>query len=378
MKLNRSLYLSLGLVPAIMYTSCRSGNEAPPAAPPADVETQVVSESAAAYYVSYPGTVTALNEVTLMPQVAGYVTGIHFKDGQHVEKGQLLYSIDPQSFEATVNQAQANVAVAKANLGKAQQDADRYTALDKKDAIAKQVLDHALADLESAKMQVKAAEANVTDVKTKLRYANIIAPFSGTIGISQVKAGASILPGITQLNTISTDNPIAVDFYLDQKELPGINRLMSGGNAGDSTFSILLADESEYGSYGKIASIDRAVDAQTGSIRVRLAFDNKDNVLRPGMSTTVRLFHREAGNTIVIPHKAVTEQMGEFFVYIVTDSSTVTQHKIRLGASIDDKVVVTDGLQPGQKIVTEGLQRVKEGAKIQSGGGKQAQSAPKK
>lgn len=374
MKLNRSAYLSLGLVSALVYSSCGSKKDAQPAAPPANVDVQVVSESPASYYMTFPGTITALNEVELMPQVSGYIVGIHFKDGQHVEKGQLLYSMDQQSYEAGVNQSQANVAVAKANLNKAQKDADRYTALDKKDAIAKQVLDHALADLESAKMQVRAAEANVTDVKTKLRYSSIVAPFSGTIGISLVKIGTSVNPGTTLLNTISTDNPIAVDFFMDQKELPKMNAILNGGsNPNDSTFSLLLADETEYNGYGKFSSIDRAVDAQTGSIRVRLAFDNKEKALRPGMSTTVRIFRKEGNTAIVIPHKAVTEQMGEYFVYTVTDSSTVTQSKIKLGATLDDRVVVTEGLQVGQKIVVDGLQRVKEGAKIQTGGSKPEQ-----
>jgi membrane fusion protein (multidrug efflux system) len=373
MKLNRSAYLSLGLVSALVYSSCGSKKDAPPAAPPANVDVEVVSESSASYYMTFPGTITALNEVELKPQVSGYIVGIHFKDGQHVEKGQLLYSMDQQSYEAGVNQSQANVAVAKANLNKAQKDADRYTALDKKDAIAKQVLDHALADLESAKMQVRAAEANVTDVKTKLRYSSIIAPFSGTIGISLVKIGTSVFPGTTLLNTISTDNPIAVDFFMDQKELPKMNAIFNANNSNDSTFSLLLADESEYASYGKFASIDRAVDAQTGSIRVRLAFENKEKALRPGMSTTVRIFRKEGNTAIVIPHKAVTEQMGEYFVYTVTDSSTVTQSKIKLGATLNDKVVVTEGLQVGQKIVVDGLQRVKEGAKIQTGGSKPEQ-----
>lgn len=379
MKFNRSIaYISIGLTMALVYSSCGSKDATPPPPPPADVEVETVTESAASYYTTYPGTVTALNEVELRPQVTGYITCIHFKDGQHVAKGQLLYTMDPQSYEAGVNQAQANVAVAKANLIKAQKDADRYIALDKKDAIAKQVLDHSLADLESAKMMVKAAEAGVSDVRTRLRYASIVAPFSGTIGISLVKTGTSVVPGVTVLNTISTDNPIAVDFFLDQKDLPKMTSILNAGsNSGDSTFSILLADNSEYKAYGKIASIDRAVDVQTGTIRIRLAFENSDNILRPGMSATVRVFKREGNTAIVIPHKAITEQMGEYFVYTVTDSNTVTQNKVKLGAAIDDKIVVTEGLQVGQKIVTEGLQRVKEGAKIQAGGNKPDSSKTK-
>jgi membrane fusion protein (multidrug efflux system) len=228
-------------------------------------------------------------------------------------------------------------------------------------------------------MQVKAAEAGVKSVQTSLRYSSIVAPFSGTIGISMVKLGASVSPGSTLLNTISTDDPIAVDFFLDQKDLASFSALeTASGNGGDSTFSILLPDNSTYASSGKVASIDRAVDAQTGTIRIRLAFPNADKTLRPGMSATVRLFHSNAQNAILIPHKAVTEQMGEYFVYLVTDSSTVTQTKVKLGAAIKDKVVVTEGLQTGQKIVTDGLQRVKEGAKIQTGGQAQADTAKKR
>lgn len=360
----RPLYLGT----VLLLASCGGKEQAPPPPPPASVEVATVTEGPAAYREEYPATVTALNEVELRPQVSGYITGIHFKDGQQVSKGQLLYTIDQQAYQAGVSEAQAQLAVARANLTKAQKDADRYIALDQKDAIAKQVLDHALADLESAKMQVKAAEAGVTSVQTSLRYSNITAPFSGTIGISLVKLGASVSPGNTLLNTISTDDPIAVDFFLDQKELPAFMALQQNkGGMADSLFTIRLADKTEYTYPGAVASVDRAVDARTGTIRVRLAFPNKDKQLRPGMSATAMVYHGSGEQAILIPHKAITEQMGEYFVYTVTDSSTVTQAKVSLGAAIGDKIVVKEGLQSGQKIVVEGLQRVREGAKIQAG-----------
>jgi membrane fusion protein (multidrug efflux system) len=139
-----------------------------------------------------------------------------------------------------------------------------------------------------------------------------------------------------------------------------------------------MSDNSVYPYNGNVSSIDRAVDPQTGTIRIRLAFPNTDKILRPGMSTTVRLFHSDGSKAILIPHKAVTEQMGEYFVYMVTDSNTVTQTKVKLGPSIREKVVISEGLQAGQKIVTEGLQRVKEGAKIQAGSPSAATTQAKK
>jgi len=350
----------------LLLASCGGKNSAPPPPPPAVVGVEQVGYGDVSYHESYPATITAAEEVELRPQVSGYITGIHFRDGQRVQKGQLLYSIDQQAYQAGVSEAQARLAVAKANLTRAQKDADRYIELDKKNAIAKQMLDHAMADLESARMQVKAAEAGVQSVQTNLKYANIYAPFSGTIGISLVKLGASVSPGATLLNTISTDDPINVDFFLDQKDLGRFLALQQSGNiVKDSTFTIVLPDNSEYQFAGRVASIDRAVDARTGTIRVRLAFDNRENQLRPGMSATVKVFHKGSDQSMVIPHKAVTEQMGEYFVYTVTDSSTVTQTKVKLGMQLKDKVAVLEGLEQGQKIVVDGLQRVREGAKIQ-------------
>lgn len=364
------LNISTILALALALQSCGGSDKtaAPPPPPPAAVNTIIVAEDAAAYYEEYPAVITALNEVELRPQVSGYITGIHFKDGQYVTKGQLLYSIDQQAYAANVHQAQANLEVAKANLNKAQKDADRYIELDKKDAIAKQVLDHSLADLESAKMAVKAAQANVNSVKTNLNYANIYAPFSGTIGISLVKLGAAVSPGATLLNTLSNNDPMAVDFFLDQKDLNKFLELEKKSKASNlDIFTLILADKTTYPVSGSIASIDRAVDATTGTIRVRLSFKNAENMLRPGMSATVRIFHDSDERSIVIPHKAVSEQMGEYFVYKVTDSSTVTQTKVLLGATVEGKAIVKEGLNVGEEIVVEGLQRVREGAKIQKG-----------
>ncbi|MFT4061711.1 MAG: efflux RND transporter periplasmic adaptor subunit [Edaphocola sp.] len=364
---NHSSSLVFAIALPLMIQSCGNQQQAPPPVPPAVVTTQVVTEGAANYYDEYPATITALNETELRPQVTGYITGIHFKDGQHVSQGQILYTIDQQTYQAGVSEAEANLAVAKANLRKVQKDADRYIALDKKDAIAKQVLDHALADLESAQMQVRAAEAGVRSVQTNLRYSKITAPFSGTIGISLVKLGASVSPGTTLLNTISSDNPVAADFYLDQQNLAAFEKLAANARTGDSVFTLLLPDGSEYGNYGTIASIDRAVDARTGTIRVRLSFANAHQSLRPGMSATVRVLHANGSHSVLIPYAAVTEQMGEYFVYRVTDSSTATQVKVKLGPAIGQNVIVEEGIAAGEKIVTEGLQRVKEGGKIQEG-----------
>jgi RND family efflux transporter MFP subunit len=214
---------------------------------------------------------------------------------------------------------------------------------------------------------VAAQQANVSAVGTNLKYSTIYAPLTGTIGISQVKVGAAVSPGTMVLNTISADNPMAVDFAVDQKSIPRFSELQrQGTHHADSTFTLVLSDGSVYPVPGQLSVVDRAVDPQTGTIRVRLVFTNKNNVLRPGMSCNVRVKNNSGTEQILIPFKAVTEQMGEYFVYVVGDSSKVTERKVTLGQRIQEEVIVKDGLQPNEQIVTTGIQKLREGAVVKT------------
>lgn len=361
------------LAGVVLLTSCGAKNDAAQqkAPPPVAVNVYTIQEGSALYYDQYPATVTALNQVEVRPQVSGYITGIFFTEGAHVNKGDKLYTIDPQQYRGSYEQANANLSVAQANLAKAQQDADRYEELAKQDAIARQTLDHALADLEASKRQVDAAKANVSSVETNLRYSVITAPFSGTIGISEVKLGASVSPGQTLLNTISSDDPIAVDVAIDETLIPRFVKLhQEKKQITDSTFYIVLADQSKYPYPGKVYLIDRAVDPQTATIKARLEFPNPKKELRVGMTCNVFVKNNTATKSILIPYKAVTEQMGEFFVFVVGDSNKVSQHKILLGPRINDKVVVRNGVELNQQIVIDGMQKLRDGSIVQPGAAK--------
>jgi membrane fusion protein (multidrug efflux system) len=233
------------MIAAVLF-SC-SHPAPPPPPPPTAVNVYSVKKGSAQYYNSYPATVTSVNEVEVRPQVAGYISGIYFKEGQHVEKGQKLYSIDEQQYRGAYEQAVAQLRVDEANLAKLQQDYDRYEELGKQDAIAQQTVQHAEADLEAGKKLVEAAKANVSAVEVNLRYTTIKAPLSGTIGISLVKIGASVSPGTTLLNTISSDNPIAVDVALDENLIPFIQKeYKSNKLVADSIFTLTLSDQSKY------------------------------------------------------------------------------------------------------------------------------------
>jgi len=364
--INRYCFTGIALMSLLLTVSCGDKKTArqPPAPPAVPISVYKVTEGSATYYDQYPGTITALNEVELRPQVAGYITGIHFKDGQHVTKGMRLYTIDQQQYKANYAQAVANLNVSKANLAKAQQDADRYGDLAKKDAIAKQTLDHSLADLEATKMQVAASEANVANVKSTLGFSEISSPLTGTIGISQVKLGASVAPGQSVLNTVSSDDPLAIDFAVDEKEIGRFVRLQqSGGKKRDTTFSIILPDQSLYAAPGQISFIDRAVDPQTGTVKVRNVFPNSKKLLKPGMSCTIRVKNNSDEKKILIPYKAVVEQMGEYFVYVVHDS-IVVQSKVKLGTRINENIIVNEGLKSDVLIATEGIQKLKDSSKV--------------
>jgi RND family efflux transporter MFP subunit len=318
----------------------------------------------AVFYNLYPANIVALKEVELRGQVSGYITGIYFTEGKEVHTGEKLYEIDRRKYQAAYEAVQSNVKIAEANLEKVQRDADRYTDLESRDAVAKQVFDNAMTDLKNAKQQVDVAKSELIQAKTDYDYSLIYAPFDGTIGFSSVKLGALVTPGQTLLNTVSSDDPMGVDFEISETEF---NRFQHLENAviskNDTTFKITLSDNSIYPYMGKISVIDRAVDPQTGTIRVRITVPNHEKMLKPGMSCKVLVLNANAGQQILIPFKAVLEQLGEYFVFIVNDKN-VKQVKISLGPMVKSDIIVLKGLKGDETVVVDGIQKLHEGSEI--------------
>ena len=264
----------------------------------------------------------------------------------------------------------------EANVNKTVKDANRYHELDKNDAVAKQLVDNADAAVEVSKKQAAAARANIQAVQTGLRYTKVYAPFDGVIGISSVKTGAAVTAGQTLLNTVSTDGDLAVDINIVQNDIFRFSTLLNEKiNAADSTFTLVFGTD-RYPYPGRIILIDRAVNPQTGTIKARLSFPNKNNLLRAGMTGTLRIKNSSSAQSIVIPYKAVVEQLGEYYVYIPGDSSKVSQRKVLLGKPLGTNIIIKDGLQQGEKIVIEGVQNLREGVKVTIG--KSAAAAEKK
>lgn len=378
--MNRVIFNTI-LVSCLILSACKQ-KQTPPS-PEIPVNLMKVKEQKVLYYDKYPSTTAALSQVSLLSQVQGAITGIYFTEGGLVKKGQKLYDIDKRIYQANYDAAIANLKVSEGNLVQAQQDADRYEYLNKYNAVAKQLYDHAIITLQNSQAQVKSSEEAVKSAKTNLNYASVYAPFDGTIGFSQVKLGNVVSVGSTILNTVSTDDPMAVDFIINEKQLPKFEQFQHAKNQErDSLFTILLPDNSLYPATGKITVIDRAVDSQTGSIRVRLVFPNPKHNLRVGMSCLVRVHNQDTNLQLVLPNKAVVEQMGEYFVFVAKDTLVnnpkagadsaknkmhallAHQKKVQTGQTIGPNVVIKTGINKGDRVIVDGLQSLHEGSKI--------------
>ncbi|WP_317169503.1 efflux RND transporter periplasmic adaptor subunit [Mucilaginibacter humi] len=312
--------------------------------------------------------------------MSGFITGIFFKEGEIVKKGRALYEIDKRKYRAALLQAQANLASANANLSKAKKDLDRYNMLLKNDAVARQTVDRATAAYETSKGQVDVAKAAISSAKTDLSYATITAPVTGRIGISQVRLGSQVGAGTTLLNTVSSENPIGVDIVINEQDINRFYDLQKSST--DSTFRLQLSDGvTIYNKPGKVLAIDRGVNNQTGSIKVRVQFPNDRGILKDGMSAVLKVLNNKSGNRVIIPYRAVTEQMGEFFVFVVKDTTMkdktdpnktkrdtiALQRKVTIGPRLIDKIVIMNGITAGDKIITDGFQRLRDSGRVALG-----------
>ncbi len=364
----RQLLFAFFLGTALVWTSCGNKDAKKQGAAQAQAEKVVPVTFGAASHeivtgtISYPATVKPLNEADLFAEVSGYITKIYVSDGAVVSKGQALYEIDGTRYNAAVQQAKASLQVAQTDLDRQKRDLARYQTLADKDAIAKQVFDNAVSAVASSQAQVESARAALVTASTNLSRSTIRAPFSGTVGISQVRLGALVNPGTTLLNTLSSTSPIAIEFQVNEKDISKFVQMQSSRSSSD--LSLLLPDGSTYEGKGNITTIDRAVDPATGTIKVRATFPNNSNVLRAGMNITMNVSTTSANEEIVVPYKAVFEQLGVFNLYAVNDSSKAEIRQVKLGIKAGDKVVIKEGVKDGEKIIVDGAMNVQNGVKV--------------
>jgi membrane fusion protein (multidrug efflux system) len=303
--------------------------------------------------------------------VEGYLEGIHFAEGSRVKKGALLYTLESQPFEEKVAAAMSLVAGEKTMLAKAKSDLDRIRPLAEQKAVSESDLDAAEAQYEASGESVKAAEANLRAANIQLGYTKIHSPVSGIIGKTQAKVGDFVgrTPNPVILNTVSRIDTVLVQFYITETMyLRAIRRHLSqsGAERDDSVtkLDMILADGSVYEHKGKIDFIDREVDSATGSILVQASFSNPDEVLRPGQFAQIRARVEVVKDGILVPQRCIMELQGLYSVYVVSENNTVKQRQVEVGPKIDRFWLVTKGLMSGERVVYEGLQKVRNGMTV--------------
>lgn len=309
------------------------------------------------------GTVTPVATVTLRSQVAGTMTEVLFEEGQMVRKGQLLARIDPRPFEQVLMQVQGTLARDTAQLEAARVTLARYRTLLGQDSIATQEVDTQAALVRQLEGTVQSDRANVATAQLNLDYTRITAPVSGRIGLRTVDAGNYVSSGATTgIAVITQMDPMDVVFSVPQDRVPDILAQVRGGaklavSAFDRSRSNVLAT-------GTFSTLDNLVDTTTGTVRAKARFSNDKGVLFPNQFVNVRMVLRTLSGAVVIPITALRTANSGNYVYVVNENRTVSQRPVRRGESTVDAVVITDGLRAGERVVTEGGDRLRDGARV--------------
>ena len=374
---------------ALFLAACSGGKEqggapgagGPPPAPAVTVMT-LKSESVP-MVVELPGRTTPYLIAELRPQVTGIVTERAFNEGSEVKAGQVLYRIDPAPYQAAFDSAKAALARAEANAQVARIKADRHAALVKIEAVSKQANDDAQAALKQAQAEVAAAKAALDKAKIDLDYTRLKSPIAGRIGRSAVTAGALVTANQAQaLATVQQLDPIYVDLTQSSADMLRMRSEIAAGRLQASTkgevpVKLILEDGSEYAAEGRLALSEVTVDEGTGSVTLRAKFSNADGVLLPGMYVRARLPQGTRSDAILVPHKALSrDPLGNALVMAVDAESKVVARPVQVAQSLGEHWVVTGGVKAGERIIVEGLQKVRPGVAVQAEDAGAAPAAP--
>jgi len=344
-----------------------SKKEAPPPPPP-EVQVVTVVQKDVPIYVELVGATLGSEDIEIRARVEGYLAAVSFTEGSFVKKGQLLYKIDPQPLQAALAQAQANLETARAGLDKTNNDVNRYKPLAEQKAVSQQELDNALSAQQAAQFQVTAYGAQVDKAKLDLAYTTITSPLDGLIGTTQKKVGALVGRGEnTLLNTISQVNPILFRCAIAEAEYLRLTRAGAGNDrSGEKKFGVelILADGTVFAHKGRLDAIERAVDAATGTLTGQFSFPNPERILRPGQYGKARLVTDLKQDALLVPQLAVQEIQGLYNVMVVKPDSTVEQRMVKAGERVGNLWIIDSGLKPGEKVIVEGLQKVKPGVQV--------------
>lgn len=349
------------------------GEKKQQSAPPPEITVVEVSQKNVPIYSTYVGQVYGNSDIPIRARVNGFLTGMYFTEGARVEKGQLLYTIDPEPFEAKVATQESLLAEAKTELAKAKSDLDRIKPLAEINAVSKSDLDAAQANYDAARSYVNAQQSNLRFSNINLGYCRIYSPLDGVIGKTNARVGEFVgqNPNPVILNTISTIDTVRVEFYLAEADYIRIAReYMSQNNVERAheripNLKLILSDGSTFKFDGYVNFINREVDPQTGSLLVQTLFPNPEKLLKPGQYAKVVVKIREVEDGLLIPQRCVMELQGQHSVYVVDDDNKVESRQVTAGELIGDMWLINKGLKAGENVVIDALQKVRSGLIVQ-------------
>ncbi|HEY4906513.1 MAG TPA: efflux RND transporter periplasmic adaptor subunit [Candidatus Acidoferrum sp.] len=355
--------------------------KAAPAPPPPDVVVTPVVQKDVPIYNEWVATLDGFDNAQIQPQVTGYIVAQTYREGSPVKKGQVLFEIDPRPFQAILDQAKAQLAQAQAQLGKTKLDVDRDTPLAKERAIAQSQLDNDIQANLAAIASVKSSEAQVEQAQLNLDFCHVTSLLDGIAGIATVQIGNLVNPTAV-LTSVSRVEPIKAYFPISEQTYMKFAKRINASNRRDDleeikdapTLQLILADGTVYAHPGKILYTDRQVDITTGTIRIASSFPNPENILRPGQFGRIRAATEQVNGALLVPQKAVNELQGMYQIAVVGEGNKVSIRSVKVGDRSGENWIIQDGVKPGEMVIVEGLQKVRDGSVVKPR--EQAGSAP--
>jgi membrane fusion protein (multidrug efflux system) len=355
------LYLaSIPLLLGLLFTACKDEKAAPPPMVP-DVNVVAAGKQTVPVYTDYVGETFGISDVNIRSRLSGYVVSMHFKEGQTVQKGQLLYVVDDRNIQTKIDAAEAQLAEAKTYMVRAKSDLDRVEPLANMNALSKRDLDAAVANYNATRAQVAAAEAGLRNAKIDLSFTRITSPITGIIGLSKVLVGDFVTQGAMgePMNTVSAIGEMRVRFPVAEAEY--LRFAKRGREIGSDKTKItevpvelVLGDNSMYNETGRMDLANRQVDPETGSLTLQAVFKNENRILRPGQYVKVRFKTDEYKDAIMVPQSAVNQLQGIYQVFVVNDSSKLVPKVVVPGARVGSNWIINSGLAEGEKVAIIG------------------------